>query len=129
MKQKFFALADWRKVVLPNSQWNYSTISPVEVIRGPFFVYTWAGIGSMVSGASVPWGTVVGCRIDPRDPKPLNLNNWHLNSSGTQSLLIIQDINDKRQIAEHWAKGMPSIFKNAPSSIRNLILTKQKARL
>ena len=124
MQQKIERVEDWRKIVSPNSQISFSTVTPLKSINGPFFAYAWAGVGSMASGATIPWGTVVGVRID-NDPMPLNLNYWHLNSTGTISLLRIADVKDKTQIPEHWTQGVPSIFQDAPSAIKELILKKQ----
>ena len=126
MKQKLVLVEDWRRLILPNSGLSFSTVSPVTVINGPFFAYAWAGIGSVVSGASIPWGTVVGCRLDQGDSKPLNLNYWYLNSTVTPSLLVLQDLTDKSKIPEHWVGGIPSIFGSAPPAIKDLIMTQQK---
>lgn len=124
MSEKIEELENWRKVVLPNSQIGFSTVSPVKSINGPFFAYAWAGVGSMASGATIPWGTVVGVRID-NDPLPLNINYWLLNSTGTISLLRVDNVRDKSKIPEHWVQGIPTIFQEAPSTIKELILNKQ----
>lgn len=125
MKQKLIRTNDWQKLILSNSQTSFSTISPVQQINGPFIAYAWAGVGSMASGATIPWGTIIGCRIDPKDQKVLNLNNWLIKSTGTVSLLAIEDVADKSKILDHWTDGVPAIFNSASQSIKDLILSQQ----
>jgi len=126
MRYKIEHLDHWQKIIAPNSFFSFSTVSPISCISGPHIAYAWAGIGSMVSGVSIPIGTIIGCRIDKNDSLPLNLDYWKLNCVGALQLVEVRDIVNKSEIPEHWSIGIPTIFQTAPESIKELILNKQE---
>lgn len=117
MKQKILSSVEWRSVILPNSRTIFSTISPTPVVNGPFFAYSCAGVPSCVSGPSVPVGTIFASRYGTSDAR-IKTYEWLV--YGRANDFLIQDVVEKDKIPDHHTEGTPSMFFNAPESIKEL---------
>lgn len=117
MKQKILSSAEWGSVILPNSGMSFSTTSPTQLVNGPFFAYSYAGVPSCVSGPSVPVGTIFASRYGYPDAR-IKTYKWLV--YGRDNDFLIQDVAEKDNIQDHHTEGTPSVFIDAPESIREL---------
>lgn len=117
MKQKTISYTEWGSVILPNSGTSFSTISPAQVVNGPFFAYSCAGVPACVSGPSVPVGTIFASRYGSPGTR-IKTYEWLV--YGRVNDFLIQDVVEKDKIPDHYAEGIPSMFIDAPESIRSL---------
>lgn len=118
MQNKKISSQDWQSVILPNSGTNYSTVSPLQAIKGPFFAYMWAGVPSCVSEPSIPVGTVYASKNGIYGHQRIKTYEWLVFSKDDE--FLVQDVIEKNKIPDHHTEGTPVMFHNAPEQIRNL---------
>jgi len=118
MKTKQVSPDIWNSVILPNSGVSFSTVSPLNVINGPHFAFTWAGVSSYVSDPSVAMGTIYGSRYGFQEGARIKIDEWLIH--GNNNDLLIQDVKEKSEIPDHHTEATPSMFLNAPIQIREL---------
>ena len=120
MKDKFLAENQWRSVILPNSGTSFSTNSPFGIIgKGPHFAFAWAGVPSCVSGPSIPIGTIFGSRLGEKTI-PIKTDEWLVFWSDKNGSILVKDVKENEKIPDHHSQGIPSAFKNAPTTIKDL---------
>lgn len=116
MDRKVINYSEIENLFLPNTQRSFATVSPVSNISGPFGFYTLQGNPTYTSFPSVVHGTVYGCRVG-EGTMPFKFYGWTFNSTGTASLVRLEEI-DKKEIEFHWTDKLPSQIKaEAPRGI------------
>lgn len=127
MKDKIISYGSCVSIFQSNLQRSFGTISPLGVITGPAstMLYSWTGSVTLTSNLSIAFGTIERWRYEPNDTKPFNRDQWVLWSTGTPSLIKIEDA-PKNKIQEHWSNGLPKdIDRVAPPWIKAIVQEKQ----
>jgi len=120
MKKKFITLRKYQEIMGPGEKLSYSDKSPFDSIALPscksVFI-AWHGPEALVVNGST--GTAYTCRIDVKDPKPLNFDVYSIRS--TKNPEIIEIIISPKQ-KYHWADDVPNIMKESvPEWIKEII--------
>lgn len=126
MKDKIISYNSCVSIFQPNLKRSFATISPVNIISEPTttMVYSWAGSVSSTSNPSIAFGTIERWRHEPTDAKPLNRDQWVLWSTGTPSLIRLEDI-EKKSVLNHWSSELPKEVNDvAPSWVKSLMQAK-----
>lgn len=127
MKDKIISYGSCVSIFQPNLQRSFGTISPLGVITGPAdtVLYSWVGSVSLTSNPSVALGTIERWRREPDDAKPFNRDQWILWSTGTPTLIRIEDV-PKNKVPDHWSNELPNdVDKVAPPWVKALAQEKQ----
>ena len=117
MKTKTASLSEWISSITPNSGTVFSTVLPFKMVTGPFFAYSYAGVPSCASGPSVPVGTIFASMYGSNEAR-IKTYEWLV--YGRENDVLIQDVIEKDKILDHHTEGTPSMFSNAPESIKYL---------
>lgn len=116
MDRKIINYTEVENLFPSNSQKGFATVSPLSNISGSFSFFAFQGNPTYTSLHSVVHGTVYGCRVG-EGTAPFKFYGWTLNSTGTASLVRVEEI-DKKEISFHWTDSLPSQIKtDAPKGI------------
>jgi len=95
----------------PEEKLSYSNKSPLDPIAIPscngIFI-AWHGPDALVLNGST--GTAYACRLDAKDPKPLNFDVYSIRP--TKDPEIIEVIISPKQ-KYHWAEDVPEFMKES----------------
>lgn len=120
MKNKFITLRKYQEIIKPEEKLSYSNRSPFDSITLPphngIFI-AWHGPEALIVNGST--GTAYACRIDIKDPKPLNFDVYSIRP--TKNPEIIEIIISPKQ-DYHWADDIPDIMqKSVPKWVKDKI--------
>lgn len=111
MKKKFITLREYREIMEPGERLSYSDKFPSNVItlpsrKGVFIA--WHGPEALLVNGST--GTAYTCRIDVKDPKPLNIDVYSLRPTKDKDIIEIVLIPHQDY---HWSDDVPYLMKES----------------